>query len=139
MAEGNVETVRKHLAALNERDLGAYLATCTEDVELWSLLSAVEGPYVGADGIRRFFRDIGDAASEASQEIVRLEAVDPDRVISVERWSATGRSSRVAAGEVFGDEAFSVGTVYEFADGKIKRIRVFADVQETLSAVGLSE
>ena len=134
MSRENVEAVLRHLRALNERDLECYLATCTEDVEVWSLLSALEGPYVGADGIRRFFADIGDTAPDASHEVVRVEPVGPDRVVSVERWTATGRSSQLAA-----DEGFSLGTVYEFVGTKIKRVRVFADVQEALEAVGLSE
>ena len=139
MSRENVEAVLRHLRALNERDLECYLATCTEDVELWSLLSELEGPYVGADGIRRLFADIGDTAPDASPEVVRVEAVGPDRVVSVERWTATGRSSQLAADEVFANEGFSVGTVYEFVGTKIKRVRVFADVQEALEAAGLRE
>ena len=133
MSRANVETVRAHLTALNERDLSRFLRTCTEDVELWSLLSALEGPYVGAEGMRRFFGDLGDAAPDHSHALVRLEAVG-DRVLSVERWTASGRSSGVTV-----DEGFSVATVYEFSGDKIKRIRVFADVQEALEAVGLRE
>ena len=134
MSERNVDKVRAHLDALNKRDLEGYLATCTDDVELWSLLSTLEGPYVGAEGIRRFFADVGDAAPDASQDLERLEAVGSDRVLTVERWSASGRSSGVSI-----DEGFIVATVFEFSRGNISRIRVFADVQEALEAAGLSE
>ncbi len=129
-----MEVVRAHLVALNERDLDGYLDTCTDDVELWSLLSAVEGPYVGPDGIRRLFHDIGDAAPDSANDVVRLEAVGADRVLSVERWRASGRSSGVGT-----DQEFTIGTVYEFANDKIKRIHVFGDLNEALEAVGLSE
>jgi hypothetical protein len=134
MSEENVERVRRHLAALNERDVEGYLAGCTEDIELWSLLSALEGPYVGADGIRRFFGDVKDAAPDHVKALVRLEAIGSDRVLSVDHWTASGRSSHVSA-----DEGFTIGTVYEFRDEKISRIRVFADLKDALAAVGLSE
>ncbi len=136
MSEENVNTVRTHLVALNERDLEGYLAGCTEDIELWSLLSALEGPYVGAEGIRRFFDDVKESAPDHSKEVVRLEAVGPDRVLSVDRWTASGRSSQVAA---TADEGFTVGTIYEFAGGKIRRIRVYPTLQEALEAAGLKE
>jgi ketosteroid isomerase-like protein len=134
MSEENLETVGAHLVALNERDLDGFLATCTADVELWSLLSAVEGPYVGADGMRRFFADLGQTTSDYRNDVVRLEAVNDDRVLSVEHWTATGRSSGVSI-----DEGWTVATVFELSGGKIRRIRVFADPQEALEAAGLSE
>jgi hypothetical protein len=134
MSQENVEIVRRHLSALNARDLPGYLAGCTEDIELWSLLSALEGPYVGAEGIRRFFGDVRDTAPDHVKTLVRLEAVGPDRVLSVDRWTASGRSSQLSA-----DEGFLIGTVYEFEGEKIKRIRVYPELREALEAVGLSE
>ena len=134
MSQENLETVRAHLVALNERDLDGFLATCTADVELWSLLSAVEGPYVGADGMRRFFADLGQTTSDHRNDVVRLEAVNDGRVLSIEHWTAIGRSSGVSI-----DEGWNVATVFELSGGKIRRIRVFADPQEALEAAGLSE
>ena len=130
----NIARVRSHLAALNERDLDRYLAGCTEDFELWSLLSALEGPYIGAEGVQRFFGDVKDAAPDHSKATVRIEPVGEDRVLSVDRWTATGRSSEVGQGE-----GIEIATVYEFRGDKIRRIRVFADVQEALAAVGLEK
>ncbi len=130
----HIQTVQKHLNALNERDLGGYLAGCTDDVELWSLLSSLEGPYIGPEGIRRFFGDVKDAGPDHSKATVRIEASGPDRVLTVDRWTASGRSSEVAQ-----SEGIEVGTVYEFDGEKIKRIRVFADLREALEAAGLEE
>ena len=50
------------------------------------------------------------------------------------RVSATGRASGLS----MADE--SPGTnVYDFAGGKIRRVRIFRDRREALEAVGLSE
>jgi hypothetical protein len=34
MSQENVETVRRAISAINARDIAAYLACCTENVEL---------------------------------------------------------------------------------------------------------
>ena len=134
VGQRNIDAVQKHLVALNERDLEGYLAGCTEDIELWSLLSALEGPYLGAEGIRRFFGDVKDAGPDHLKTTVRIEAIGPARVLTVDRWTASGRSSEVAQ-----EEGIEIGTVYEFEGEKIKRIRVFADLRDALEAAGLSE
>jgi hypothetical protein len=51
----NVTTVQLAVAALNDRDVDAYLACCVENVELQTPVSPVEGPYRATTGIRRFF------------------------------------------------------------------------------------
>jgi ketosteroid isomerase-like protein len=134
ISEENIETARRCVDALNRRDLGGYLACCTDDIELRSAAVAIEGPNVGADGIRRFFADIQDAAPDFRVDVERIEAVGPDRVLAFERGTASGRTSGVAL-----EEGIAFGTVYDFADGKINRIRVFTDRQQALEAAGLSE
>ena len=62
VSQQNLEIVERAVAAVNERDLDAYLACCTDDVELATPLEGVAGVHTGAVGIRRFFSDIGDTA-----------------------------------------------------------------------------
>jgi ketosteroid isomerase-like protein len=135
MSRENVETARKCVEALNRRDADGYLACCTADVELVPATVAVEGTYTGPDGIRRFFADVHDTAPDFRLDIERLEAVGPDRVLAFERGTASGRTS----GITFLEQGIPFGTVYDLADGKIKRVRVFADRQKALEAVGLRE
>ena len=135
MSRENVETAKKCVAALNRRDVDGYLVCCTEDVKLIPATVAVEGAYAGPSGIRRFFADVQDTAPDFWLEVERLEAVGPDRVLAFERGTASGRTS----GITFLEEGIPFGTVYDFANGKIKRIRVFADRHVALEAVGLSE
>jgi hypothetical protein len=61
MTRENVTTVQLATAAINDRDVDAYLACCVEDVELHTPVSPVEGAYRGTTGIRRFFSDIAAA------------------------------------------------------------------------------
>jgi ketosteroid isomerase-like protein len=73
----NVETVEQAIAAINARDIDAYLACCAENVEL--LLPMVGAQYLGADGIRRFFTDIEDAGPDFRIEMQRVQAIGDTR------------------------------------------------------------
>ncbi len=131
MSQENVDTVRRAITAINERAIDAYLACCTEDVELLTPLAAVGGEYLGSDGIRRFFTDIEDAGPDFRIDVERVQAVGENNVVVFMRTSATGRSS----GIVNGTESTNV---YDFIEGKISRIRIFLDRDEALKAVGLT-
>jgi ketosteroid isomerase-like protein len=132
MSKQNVETVGRAIAAINGRDLDGYLACCTENVELLvTHFATLGGEYVGADGIRRFLTDIEDAVPDFRIEVQSVQAVDDSSVIAFVRVSSTGRASGIAMGT-------ESANVYDFTDGKIKRIRIFLDRGEALKAVGLA-
>ena len=152
MSQENVEVVRRAIAAANERDVDRYLALCSEDIELQTPWTAVEGLYVGPDAIRRFFTDIRDTARDFHLNIERLESIGSkalesigsDRVLAFLRAHVSGRASGITVGS----ESLSsgprhagipTGNVYDLSDGKIRRIRIFVDRDEALEAVGLRE
>jgi ketosteroid isomerase-like protein len=132
MSPENVEIVERALAALNERDIDGYLACCTEDIQLRTPLSPVEGVYEGADGIRRFFADIEAAGPDFRLDLERLEAVGGERVLAFLRVTVHGRASGLPT-------PAETGNVYEFEEGKIRRIQIFLDRGEALEAAGLRE
>jgi ketosteroid isomerase-like protein len=132
MSQANVETVERAIAAINARDIDAYLACCTENVELLTPLAPVGAEYLGADGIRRFLTDIEDAGPDFRIEVQRVQAIGDSNAIAFVRVRSTGRAS----GIVTGAESTNV---YDFIDGKISRIRIFLDRDEALNAVGLTE
>jgi ketosteroid isomerase-like protein len=130
MSQENVETVRRAIAEINARDIDAYLACCTENVEL--LMPLVGAEYLGADGIRRFLTDIGDIGTDFRIEVQRVRAIGDTNALAFVRSKSTGRVS----GIVTGAESTNV---YDFIEGKISRIRIFLDRDEALKAVGLAE
>jgi ketosteroid isomerase-like protein len=132
MSQENVETVERAITAINERDIDGYLACCTADIQLKTPVSPVAGVYEGADGIRRIFADIEDAG--------------PDFRLHPERFGGRGRRTSAC----FRVSDFSRarqwlsipaenGNVYEFEEGKIRRVQIFFDRAEALEAAGLSE
>jgi|ERR1035438_1751650 ketosteroid isomerase-like protein len=130
MSQENVETVGRAIAAINARDIDAYLACCTENVEL--LLPMVGAQYLGSDGIRRFFTDIEDIGPDFRIEVQRVQAIGDSNALAFLRVSSTGRASGIVTGA-------ESANVYDFTEGKISRIRIFLDRDEALKAVGLAE
>jgi ketosteroid isomerase-like protein len=96
MSEQNVETVGRAIAAINARDIGAYLACCTENVEL--LTPLVGADYLGADGIKRFLTDIEDAGPDFRIEVQRVQAIGDSNAIAFIRVGSTGRASGIVTG-----------------------------------------
>jgi ketosteroid isomerase-like protein len=131
MSQENVETVGRAIAAINARNIDAYLACCTENVELL-IAESVGAEYLGADGIKRFFTDIEDVGPDFRIEVQRVQALGDSNVLAFLRVSSTGRASGIVTGA-------ESANVYDFIDGKISRIRIFLDRDEALKAVGLAE
>ncbi len=132
MSQENVELVERAVAAINARDIDGYLACCTEDVELVTPMAPLGGVYEGPAGIRRFLVDVEDAGPDFRIELQRADVVGADRVLAYMRVSSHGRVSGIATDS-------ESTNVYDFAAGKIKRIRIFRDRAEALKAVGLEE
>jgi ketosteroid isomerase-like protein len=130
MSEENVEIVRGAIAALNKRDVDGYLGLCAPDVELITPVAAIEGPSVGAQGIRQFFAGIDEAMTEFDLDVRELRALDGQRVLAV------GQVRSVSKGGFASTLPFV--NVYEIKDAKLWRIRVYNDQDEGLRAAGLS-
>jgi ketosteroid isomerase-like protein len=142
VSQENVEVVREVISAVNDRDLDRYLAHCTESIQLETPWAAVQGAYEGPEAMRRFFSDLRDTLPDFQLVIERLEPIGADRILALLRVSATGRASGISAGaNVLGATGHDMptATVYDLADGKVRRIRVFLDRQEAYEAVGLRE
>ena len=134
MSQENVEVVKRAVAAVNDRDVESYLACCTADVRMENPVMAIEGAYQGSDGIRRFFADVLDTGPDFRVTIESLESIGTDRVLGFMRLNMRGRASGISLGSDIPST-----NLYDFTDGKIKRVRIFLDRKEALEAVGLSE
>jgi ketosteroid isomerase-like protein len=144
MSQENIEVVRRAVAAVNERDVNRYLALCTDDIQLETPWTAVEGVYEGRDAIRRFFTDLNDTAPDFHLEIERLDSIGSYRVLGFLRVRASGRATGITAGpESLSTDPPEAGiptaNVYDFSKGRIRRIRVFVNRAEALEAVGLRQ
>jgi hypothetical protein len=93
MTRKNVTTVQLAVAALNNRDVDAYLACCVDDVELQTPVSPVEGAYRGTTGIRRTQSRFGKTAAHSRKWVPeRLSTTRSHRSASAgqRRWPFFG-------------------------------------------------
>ena len=66
MVPSREDVVKTAISAVNERDVEAYLACRTDDIQLDTPFAHFLGPNEGAAGIRRFFQDIEDATAKTA-------------------------------------------------------------------------
>jgi ketosteroid isomerase-like protein len=132
MSEENVEVVRRAVDAINRRDIDAYLACCTEDIQLVPPNAQIDGSYEGPSGVRQFLADVEGAMPDLRLEVEGLESIGPDEVLAHVRATASGRTTGIDTGAKFIN-------VYELANGRISRVRGFPDREMALRAAGLSE
>ena len=131
MSQENVEIVRSALAALDRRDVEAYLELASPEIELITPASPLEGPTTGHDGIRRFFSELETYAKTSAFQVEEIRAVD-NQVLAFFTLTALGRISGA-------ETSVHVAGVYDVEDGKLRRARIYPDRVEALEAVGLSE
>jgi ketosteroid isomerase-like protein len=130
MSQANVEVVRRALAALDRRDLEAYLEVASPQIELITPASPLQGPITGHEGIRKFFREIWSFSETSEFQVEEIRAVE-ERVLAFFAIKATARDGIQISSRPAG--------VYDLEHGKIRCARIFADRGEALEAVGLRE
>ncbi len=95
-----------------------------ENDTLWA------GPRRSRDGIEKYLVDIGDAWEEYRVLAEEFRDLD-DRVIMLGRIEGRGRGSRAWIDS-------PTGTIFEFLNGKMSRVRTYLDYGEALRAAGLT-
>jgi ketosteroid isomerase-like protein len=130
VSQQNVEIVERAIAAVNARDVDAYLACCTENVRMQTPFAPIGATYDGRKAIHRFFDDIADTAPDFRITVDSAEPLGSDQVLASLRVSATFRASGIPTGR-------PTTNVYDFDAGRIARVRIFFDRQDALKAVGL--
>ena len=128
MSETDVETVRSGLSALNRRDVDAMLATLQPDCELIPLRAVLEGTvYHGYDGLRQWLTDMAEDWDDLRIDSDEVRALGGGRVLVLGRFRARGKSSGVSIDQ-------PAAWICELVDGKVARIRFFADADVALDA-----
>lgn len=104
---------------------------CDPECELESPFSALAGePYRGVAGLSTWLRDLDEQFSEWHIAIEEVREVG-DAVLTLSTVRARGRSSGAAL-------EFDAAAIMRFSDeGLLTRLRIYAQVDEALAALGL--
>lgn len=130
MSRENVEAFQEGVEAFNRGEMETWIDGFAEDVVFVAARSAVEGPYHGHGGLRKWLADT--AASFETFELNPEEVRDlDDRVLVLGTIRIRGRGAGV-------ETDVPVAGVATFEDGKVVRWEDFRERRLALEAVGLS-
>lgn len=133
-SQENVESVLRGVDAFNRRDVEAFAALGTPDVEVVPMRAAVEAiSYRGPEGVAQFFAETDEIWDAISVELSeRPTQVDDRTIYASGRLRGRGHDSGI-------DVDMEVAWVFRFRDGLISSSRTYADVARAREDAGLSE
>jgi ketosteroid isomerase-like protein len=131
MPQQNVDTVRKAIAAWNRRDAELWLSYAAPEIE-WRPAgpAAVErSVYRGYDEVATGFESVWQTWEEISLEESEVRDLD-DAALWLGRMKMRGGASHIEL-----EQEFAIHFV--FVDGKVVKMKAFAEWRDALTAVGL--
>jgi ketosteroid isomerase-like protein len=109
------------------------ISNSAPDIELYWRFGGFSGePYRGHDGLGAWLADIEENLERFDPWLDEARAVGDDRVVAFGGIRFRARESGV-------DMAERMGWVYEFRNGRVRRMMFYGSWSEALEAVGLSE
>ena len=131
MSEANVETIRRAIAALAERDLDAVSAPMDPEVEIHGAVGGLEEGTCKRGSAAVLDALLPDDSIWAERRYEIQDLIDAgDRVVALLREHRRGRGSGI---EVDAD----IALIYSFRGGKVWRIAPYLSQSEALTAAGV--
>lgn len=126
---GHVEVVRGWFAALERGDPAPEMCDPEVEIRNWAQ-SPIPGPYLGHDGVLRWWQDVADAFEEVRFELIDVEEIDECRCLTVQRLVGRFRATGI---EVDG----AWGAVVTVRQGRIQSAVGYASPRSAKRAAGL--
>ena len=127
------DVIRRAYDAFNRRDLAAFYALSSEDIDLLDMSDTPGAETLrGHAGIESFFEDNWDTFENPWGDVERILEAGPDRILALTRHGGSARGGPTIAQHR--------GLLITFSeDGKMKEIRFFSEPREARAAAGLDE
>jgi ketosteroid isomerase-like protein len=128
-----MQLVRKIFDAFERRDVDALLLISHPDVEFSPVTATIASggrPYVGQEGVRRYFADVAEVWEEL-RPIPQEHHELPGGVLSLGRVYARGRDGVLVDSPA--------GWLWRIQGGKVVSGRVFSSREEALAAAGIAD
>jgi len=131
MSEENVELMRAGIEAVNRRDIATALQGMDPGVRFEHRLAALQGSFVGIEGVTRWFADLVEVFDSWSIDCEDIRDLG-DRVLALGTIRTTGKESGV-------ETELPLAIVAEYRNGLITDYIDYGDHEQALEAAGLSE
>ncbi len=131
MSQENVDRMREGIEAMNRRDIEAILLGMDPEVRFEHRLAALQGSFVGVEGVRRWFADLLETFDTwwvYGEDIRDLG----DRVLALGTIRATGRESGV-------ETELPLAILARYKDGLLTDFIDYGDREQALEAAGQRE
>ena len=132
MSQENVELFHRVNAAVNRGDVDYAIRHSTDDVLIIAARSAVEGTFVGHEGVRKFFADNATNFEVFQGRYDDVRDLGEDRVLAIGTIHIRGRGSGV-------ETDIPVAGIATYREGKLSKWEDFRERRAALKAVGLLE
>jgi ketosteroid isomerase-like protein len=130
MSEENVDRFVKGIEAFNRKDIPGVLRFMDPEIHFEHRLAALQGDFVGLDGVRGWFADLAEYFENGQIHCPDVRDLG-DQVIGLGTLRATGKGSGVETEQTF-------AVVARYRDGLCTEYIDFGDVDQALEAAGLS-
>jgi ketosteroid isomerase-like protein len=131
MSQENVDRFVNAIEAFNRGDVPGVLRFMDSEVRFEHRLAALQGEFVGLDGVRGWFTDLAEHFDD-----LRINCPDVrdlgDRVLGLGTLRATGKESGAETEQTF-------AAVARYRDGRVTEFIDFGKEDQALEAAGLSE
>jgi ketosteroid isomerase-like protein len=131
MSQENVDVIRAAIEAMNRRDIESVLSLMDPGVRFEHRLAALEGNFVGVDGVRGWLADLVENFDALQIHCPDIRDLG-DRVLALGTIDATGRTSGV-------ETELPITVVAQFEEERITHFTDFGDKAQALEAAGLRE
>lgn len=130
MSQQDIESFWRGMKAYNEGDLDGLLESFDEEVEFFPLRSAIEGPYHGHEGVRKWWADTAESWETFRVEAENVHNLDDGRIVASGVIYAKGKGGGVPLD-------IPTSWLTEMRDGRATKVKFFFDRDEAFKAVGL--
>ena len=131
MSEENVDLMQEGIEAMNRRDIEGVVRGMDPEVRFEHRLAALQGSFVGVDGVRRWFMDLVEHFDSWRIDCTDIRDLG-DRVLALGTIRAAGKESGVEA-------ELPLAIVARYKDGRLTDFIDYGDRDQALEAAGLSE
>jgi len=128
----NVDLFHRMSAAMNRSDVDYAIRHSTDDVLIIAARSAVEGTFVGHDGIRAFFADNAMNFEVFQGRYEDVRDLGEDRVLAIGTMHIRGRGAGI-------ETDIPVAGIATYREGKLSKWEDFRERRAALEAAGLEE